>query len=185
MLKVGLHNHLFEKALKLKPDYTEAATNLNTARHALAEAGQVITRLKQARQQRPDDPQITLQLATVCLEAGMEELAIDLFEQTLFLEPECEICLDSLTRIFITTGRYDRAAQMLEQLVLLYPDNPNFSYSLACAYARSGQKEKSVGNLKKAVTNGLTDIDYIRSDENLKSIRDTEYFKSLTGGGND
>ena len=112
----------------------------------------------------------------------MTDLAVDLFQQTLALNPTCEKCLDALTRIFIASGCYDQAAGILERMVLLHPDNPNFFYSLACAYARDNQKEKAVGALKKAVAKGFSDIKYIRTDKNLESICDTDYVRGLTAG---
>jgi len=110
----------------------------------------------------------------------MLHLAVDLYEQALSLSPENKKYLDVLSVMYKTINRYERAAQILEKLVLLCPDNPDFFYRLASVYAQSNQKEKAIINLRTAVGKGFSDIGYIRADESLAAIRDTDYFRTLT-----
>jgi hypothetical protein len=52
-------------------------------------------------------------------------------------------------------------------------------YNLACAFALSGQKEKALDNLEKAISAGFTDRQQYESDSDLDSLRETERFKEL------
>jgi len=170
----------FRKALALNPDYSNASDNLDRATRAMKQYGQTIALLRQDCEKYPDDLKATGKLAAVCLQAGMEKRAVDLYEKILSNDAGCEECLDTLARIYWAAGRYDRAALKLAQQAQYYPDTPNIFYGLACAYAKSNQKEKAVETLKKSIARGYTDFDYIRNDEALAGIRDTEYFKTLT-----
>ena len=52
-------------------------------------------------------------------------------------------------------------------------------YNLACALALSGQKEKALDNLEKAINAGFTDRQQYQTDSDLDSLRETERFKDL------
>jgi adenylate cyclase len=52
-------------------------------------------------------------------------------------------------------------------------------YNLACALALSGQKEKALDNLEKAIDAGFTDRQQYETDGDLDSLRETEKFKQL------
>lgn len=169
----------FKKALEINPKAQEAARIADDINSALDRYGQALTLLQQEYNKRPDDPVPAVQLATVCQQIGMRDMAVDVYEQALTLDPECGKCLEALAAIYGTTSRYDRAAQMLERLCLLYPGSPNIPYNLATVYAQNNQKEEALAALKKAMANGFTEMDYLFNDETLKSIRDTDYFRSL------
>jgi ketosteroid isomerase-like protein len=52
-------------------------------------------------------------------------------------------------------------------------------YNLACALALSGEKEKALDNLEKAINAGFTDLQQYETDSDLNSLRETERFKEL------
>jgi len=52
-------------------------------------------------------------------------------------------------------------------------------YNLACAFALSGEKEKALDNLDKAVNAGFTDRQQYETDSDLDSLRETGRFKEL------
>lgn len=52
-------------------------------------------------------------------------------------------------------------------------------YNIACAYALAGHKEKAFHHLWKAVENGYDDVEHMKNDEDLSSLRDDERFKEL------
>ncbi|HEV2668300.1 MAG TPA: tetratricopeptide repeat protein, partial [Blastocatellia bacterium] len=52
-------------------------------------------------------------------------------------------------------------------------------YNLACAFALSGEKEKALDNLEKAINAGFTDRRQYETDNDLDSLRETERFKEL------
>ena len=59
------------------------------------------------------------------------------------------------------------------------PEKKNIYYNLACAYARTQNKRKALENLRLAVEHGFDDIEHIKQDKNLVSIRDCEEFQKI------
>lgn len=52
-------------------------------------------------------------------------------------------------------------------------------YNLACAFALSGEKEKALDNLEKAISAGFADKQQYETDSDLNSLRETQRFKEL------
>jgi predicted esterase len=59
------------------------------------------------------------------------------------------------------------------------PRKKNIYYALACAYARIQNKTKALENLRLAIEHGFDDIEHIKQDENLTSLRDSEEFQKI------
>ena len=57
--------------------------------------------------------------------------------------------------------------------------NPNAMYNLACAYARSGQKEKALEWLSKAVNSQVPFFANLADDPDLAGLRDDARFKEV------
>jgi len=172
----------FRKTLALNPTHRNAFNNLNQVSRVLKTHGPSLAALKAQRQQHPDDPDVTRKLADTCQSLGMTVMAIDLYEQALALEPQCERCLDFLARTYWRQNRYDRATETLEQQARFYPETPDIFYGLTGLYAKTNQTEKAVDALKQAVARGFNDMDVLRNDKNMAGIRETDYYRSLTGG---
>ena len=55
----------------------------------------------------------------------------------------------------------------------------NIYYNLACAYARTQNKIKALENLRLAVEHGFDDIEHIKQDKDLASLRDSKEFQEI------
>ena len=53
-------------------------------------------------------------------------------------------------------------------------------YNAACAYALLGDKAQAVTCLKAAFSAGYGDLEHLMQDDDLKSLRDSDFFKSVT-----
>jgi hypothetical protein len=62
------------------------------------------------------------------------------------------------------------------------PENPIVSYNIACVWALQYQIEDSLKWLKKSVSKGFDNWNYIKNDKDLENIRDTSYFTALIEG---
>jgi ketosteroid isomerase-like protein len=71
------------------------------------------------------------------------------------------------------------AIKSLEQAIKVGGGAALDFYNLACAFALSGEKEKALDNLDKAVNAGFTDRQQYETDSDLDSLRETERFKEL------
>jgi predicted esterase len=52
-------------------------------------------------------------------------------------------------------------------------------YNLACAYARIQNEKKALENLRLAVEHGFDDIEHIKQDKDLASLRDSKEFQKI------
>jgi tetratricopeptide (TPR) repeat protein len=71
------------------------------------------------------------------------------------------------------------AIKSLEQAIKVGGGAALDFYNLACAFALSGQKEKALDNLEKAIDAGFTDRRQYETDTDLDSLREIERFKEL------
>jgi ketosteroid isomerase-like protein len=71
------------------------------------------------------------------------------------------------------------AIKSLEQAIKVGGGAALDFYNLACALALSGQKEKALDNLEKAINAGFTDRRQYETDSDLDKLRQTERFKEL------
>ena len=76
-------------------------------------------------------------------------------------------------------GLYGRALQMDRRLVRLLPERPIPWYNLACSYAVLGMTDPAVAALQKALDLGYRQLDHIRRDPDLKSLRHDHRFIRL------
>ncbi len=81
------------------------------------------------------------------------------------------------SRIFLK--QYPEAIKNLEQAIKLTGGQALDFYNLACALALSGQREKALDNLEKAINAGFTNRQQYETDSDLDSLRETERFKGL------
>jgi ketosteroid isomerase-like protein len=71
------------------------------------------------------------------------------------------------------------AIKSLEQAIKVGGGAALDFYNLACAFALSGEKEKALDNLEKAINAGFTDRQQYETDSDLDGLRETERFKEL------
>src|SRR5215510_8215204 len=71
------------------------------------------------------------------------------------------------------------AIKSLEQAIKVGGGAALDFYNLACAFALSGQKEKALDSLEKAINAGFTDRSQYESDSDLDSLRESDRFKDL------
>jgi tetratricopeptide (TPR) repeat protein len=67
--------------------------------------------------------------------------------------------MEMLAEMYMTTGMYEEALDMYQQILLIEPDNPYINISLSDYYRKKGDKEKSYEYLKAGFANPNLDID--------------------------
>ncbi len=87
--------------------------------------------------------------------------------------------LSELGAGLLRQGRYREAAFCLESSVAVAPGNPVYAYNAACALARSGQREKALECLRRAVSNGFKDGALMARDPDLESLRKEPSFAQI------
>ena len=81
--------------------------------------------------------------------------------------------------IYINCGEYDKALDVLKNVIKIKPESAGAYYNIACIYARQGKVDESVKWLKEAVERGFADWRLLRQDKDLEKIRGTAYYEDL------
>lgn len=74
---------------------------------------------------------------------------------------------------------YDAAAEACRQQIALMPEEAGPHYNLACALARLGRTEEALASLARSVGLGFLEVDHIRADPDLESLRALEGFAQV------
>jgi tetratricopeptide (TPR) repeat protein len=76
-------------------------------------------------------------------------------------------------------GEFKKGLELDLRLTQMRPDNKNIQYNLACSYALTGQTERAVECLTKAVELGYRDVQHLREDHDLDAIKSDPRFLSM------
>ena len=79
----------------------------------------------------------------------------------------------------IRAGKTDEMAQVCQEAVTLFPDDPTWQYNLACALAYRADKAEALAALDHAIDLGFRNDKLIAADQDLKQLKELEAFKKL------
>jgi hypothetical protein len=77
-----------------------------------------------------------------------------------------------LSHAYTRRGLYAKGLEIDKRLAGLCKDDPIIHYNLSCSYALLGKVPKSFAALKKAVRLGFKDFNHIKTDVDLKTLRE-------------
>jgi len=107
------------------------------------------------------------------------DIEIGMCEQILNINPNHFEALVLLGDAYTRKGEYQKGLELDIRLSTIKPENKLIRYNLACSYALTGQKEKALNCLDKAVELGYSDIEHLRQDHDLDPIKTDPRFQSL------
>ena len=81
--------------------------------------------------------------------------------------------------LYTRVGRIADGLKMDRKLVRLEPDNATAHYNLACSLALSKKRPDALRSLRKAVSLGYDDLDWMRQDPDLEILKDDPAFQRL------
>ena len=76
-------------------------------------------------------------------------------------------------------GDYKKGLELDLRLSRIEPDNKLIRYNLACSYALTGEKDKAINCLSKAVELGYRDVEHLRQDHDLDAIKSDPRYQNL------
>ena len=107
------------------------------------------------------------------------EFEIGLCEDILNTNPNHFEALVLLGDSYTRRGDFARGLELDLRLSKIKPDNKLIRYNLACSYALTGEKEKALMCLNKAVELGYRDIEHLRQDHDLDGIKTDPRFQNI------
>lgn len=154
----------FEHAIKIDPKFGAAYNNLGAARYEDRKYGSAIKEYKKAIQIEGDDAAYYSNLGAVYFSKKEWEAANNAYAKAVELDPD----------IFERTSRFGIAAQLSSP-----EDRAHFQYVLAKLYAKSGETDRALACLRRAMEGGYKEIDSVYKDEEFANLRKDPRFVAL------
>lgn len=108
-----------------------------------------------------------------------ELVELDFLEAVAARLPDDTDVLKALGDLYTRVGRYEKGLDIDGRLAKLCPKDPQVWYNLGCSLALLKKRDAALQSLKKAVTLGYNDYEWMSRDADLKSLREENVFKSL------
>ena len=154
----------YERALKIKPDYSEAVNNLGTVYYAKKSYRRAISYYLKALRLNPDSASIYSNLGTAYFARKKYEQATTAYSKALSLDPN----------VFERRSAY---GTLLEDRNV--EERAKFHYYLAKMYAKSGRNELAMQYVRKALEEGFKDKKKFNDDPEFEALRQLPEFRDL------
>ena len=130
----------YERAVRLKPDYSEAINNLGTIYYAQKNYRKAITQYKRALKVNPNSASIYSNLGTAYFARRKYDEAFDAYQKALSIDPE------------VFEHRSTQGVLLQERNVT---ERAKFHFYLAKTYAKAGNNERALEYMRKAIEEGF------------------------------
>ena len=99
------------------------------------------------------------------------DVKIQFMEGIVQRDPQYVDALQLLGDDYTQRGRFPEGLSVDERLASLEPQNSLVFYNLACSYSLTGQFDRAVAALEKALSLGYRDFAWLAKDPDLKKLR--------------
>jgi Flp pilus assembly protein TadD len=141
----------YQEALRLKPDFAEAHSNLGAALYAEGLNDAAIAEVKQALRLKPDFAEAHNGLGLILNAVGYHDAAIAEVKQALRLKPDFAEAHNNLGAALYVEGRQDAAIAEYREALRLKPDFAAARDGLGLALNAAGQHGAAIAELKEAL----------------------------------
>jgi len=176
----------FARAIELNPNLFEAYYYSGLANTSQGEFERAVEMYRKAMEVSPTDyqPAVFLGQAYASLGRRHDEMkarlfSIDLIERHLKMNPHDTRALCMAANQLSNVGELDRGMKMAEEALAREENEPLVLYNIACFFAMSGDIERSLGLLERAVDSGWGDRAWLETDSVLDSLRSEPRFQAL------
>ena len=154
----------YEKSIKMKNDYSEAINNVGTVYYAEKNYRRAVTYYKRALQYSPDSASVHSNLGTAYFARKKYEDAVVEYEIAMKLDPE----------VF---ERRSQQGTLLQERN--YEERAKFHYYLSKMYAKSGNVELALQNIRKSLEEGFKERKKFLEEPEFASVRQHPDFEIL------
>ena len=109
------------------------------------------------------------------------QFEIEFYEAILRRSPDYTEVVGLLGALYTRVGRIADGLKMDRKLVRLEPDNATAHYNLACSLALCKKRPAALQSLRKAVSLGYDDADWMLQDPDLEILKNDPEFQKLLG----
>ena len=107
------------------------------------------------------------------------DFEIAFYEKLLNAYPDFIDVLVPLGNSYTRRGLHEKGLEIDLRLTQLRSDDALTWYNLACSYALLNRVEEAYQSMQRAIEVGYIDLDYIRRDPDLLTLRQSPKFRSL------
>ena len=154
----------YEKAIKLNPKYSEAINNLGTVYYATKSYRRAVSQYKKSLKLAPNSASVYSNLGTAYFARKNYDQAVAAYQQALSLDPD------------VFEHRSTHGILLQERT---YTERAKFHYYVAKMYAKSGQNERALLYVRKALEEGFRERNKFMEDPEFEALRQTDEFKEL------
>lgn len=140
-----------EEALRLKPQYAEAHSNLGSLLQAQGRLGEAIDQFRRALRLNPDDAHVHFNLGNALAASGRVKEAVDHFRHAVAITPDSFETHNNLAVALGTLGRVEEAMRHLRLALELNPDYADAHSNLGLALASAGKRDEAIRHLQRAL----------------------------------
>ena len=170
-----------EKAIELKPDYTDAWVNKNVLLGDLGRHELALISIEKAIELKPDYTDAWSNKGITLGNLNRHELALKAFEKVIELEPGNSKAWDNKSYALHSLGRHELALKSIEKSIELEPKSANAWYNYAhIYYSVKSDKEKALSFLRQAIEIGASYKDKSKEDKDFENLWADDDFKKLT-----
>ena len=112
----------FEKALAIKPDYTEVNYNLGLTLQELGQLDAAVESYKKALAIKPDYAEVNYNLGNALNDLGQLDDAVKSYEKALAIKPDYAEAHNNLGNVLKDLGQLDDAVKSYERALAIKPD---------------------------------------------------------------
>ncbi len=107
------------------------------------------------------------------------DFQLNFYEGIVRENPVFAEALIALGEIYTKKGLYDKGLAVDKKLVLLRPENPVIHYNLACSFSLLGDVKNSFKAIRRAISLGYNDFNFMYKDPDLSNLRSNERFQEF------
>jgi len=100
-----------------------------------------------------------------------DEFEIEFYRGIIRRCPDFWEALTVLGDLYTQCGRFEEGLEIDKHLTRLRPGDPFVLYNLACSYALLGEIPKAFTAIKRALSLGYDDLEYLQQDDDLAALR--------------
>jgi len=157
----------FEKALAIKPDYTEVNYNLGLTLQELGQLDAAVESYKKALAVNPNYAEAHNNLGVTLKELGQLDSAVECYEKAITSQLDYAEAHNNLGLAFYELDQVDAAVESYKKALAIKPDYAEVNYNLGNALNDLGQLDDAVKSYEKALA---IKPDYAEAHNNLGNV---------------
>ena len=154
----------YERAVKLKPDYSEAINNLGTVFYAQKNYRKAISQYRRALKVNPNSASIYSNLGTAYFARKKYDNAFEAYQKALSIDPE------------VFEHRSTQGVLLQERSIT---ERAKFHYYLAKTYAKSGDTERALMYMRKALEEVFKERGKFLEDPEFAGLQANPEFQAI------